>query len=234
MQKRYLSGEEIRKKYGCTPKEIFGGVKSGALTPITIDGTQRVIDMRIHATLRPFSDDTFDPEFKNHCTHTTFDLNNILGYIYKAKEVEAFLKELFPAYKQTLVMPDIEAVKPSSNLENKMKEARVKGGRASKKNMAILGAAKQYILLKSTRIKEPVITIAKSFNRAYNSSTPCEIKIDSNVYEIYCDGNKICSTCNTEKRNKYHDKSISLSTFAAKYIPEAKRELNSSKMNNME
>lgn len=92
MEKRFFSGEEIRAKWGITPQMLLNGIKSGQLTPYTTDGAQRVIDMEIHATLKPFSDGKSDTCTRQSAKPLKVNLNNILGFIYPGNEVEGFLE----------------------------------------------------------------------------------------------------------------------------------------------
>jgi hypothetical protein len=109
-----------------------------------------------------------------------------------------------------------------------IQEGRVKGGRAPKKNAAILEAVKQFIIEKRRRIEQKAATIANSFMREYDSSDPFEITVDSTKYDVYCDGKRIRSRSSTGEKGKYHDKSIKYSTLLGKYIPDAKNAVSSS------
>jgi len=104
------------------------------------------------------------------------------------------------------------------------RERRVKGGSVSSKNVAILEAVKEFIIEDRQRIGQTAATIARSFKRKYDSSTPIEVTVDSVKYEVYCDGKEVCSRSTTGEKAKYHDKSIAYSTFLARYISEAKSE----------
>jgi hypothetical protein len=110
-----------------------------------------------------------------------------------------------------------------------MQKARKKGGEAPKINAAILEAVKEFIMENQKRIGQPAATIARSFKRKYDSSQPLEITVDSIKYDVYCDGQKVFSSCPMGNINKYHAKSIAYSTFTVRYITEAKRMLESSK-----
>lgn len=118
---------------------------------------------------------------------------------------------------------------PYTSLDAKMQEARRRGGRASKLNMAILEAAKE--LISQNQKLQTASLIAKNFKK-YKSTQPYEITVDSMKYEIYCDGNKIYSSCANGNKGKYNDKSIAYSTFQSTYIPKAKREVDPLKGNN--
>lgn len=204
IKQRWYSGWDIIVM-GIQGFELLSACERGLLTAYNKDTGLEISNLQM---------------IKNYCT-----INDAKNFVYKADQVEAYFKQLAHENDQL----DGVLPQPNPNLESKMKEARVKGGRASKINRPIMEAAKHFISNRSTRIEESANTIATNFKRTHNSSYPSEIKIDSNMYEIYCDGNKVCSSCNTDKRNKYHDKSISFSTFSAKYIPEAKRDLKSLK-----
>jgi hypothetical protein len=109
-----------------------------------------------------------------------------------------------------------------------MQEGRAKGGRVPKKNAAILEAVKEFIIERPQRIEQKAGAIARSFKRDYESSQPSEITVDSIKYDVYCDGKKVWSRSATGEKGKYHDKSISYSTFVTRYIPEAKRAVSAS------
>jgi len=111
-------------------------------------------------------------------------------------------------------------------------EAMSKGGSAPKQNAAIMGAAKKFISANPKRIDESASVIAQAFWKNCKSSKPIDVTVDYVKYEVYSDGKKVYSSCVMGKKGKYHDKSISYSTFLAKYIPEAKREVKLPKSNN--
>lgn len=108
------------------------------------------------------------------------------------------------------------------DLEALEKARRVKGGTAKKENAAILEAAKKFILENPKLLDRHNTDIARNFKKTYKSSNPLVITADKMEYEIYCDGKKVCSTSATGITGKYHDKSISYTTFIARYISKAK------------
>lgn len=123
---------------------------------------------------------------------------------------------------------DIEATSHAPRIESITQEARSRGGSAPKKNIAIMKAVERFISENPKWIGESASSIAKSFQRKHKSEQPFEVTVDSMKYEIYCDGQKVCSSCEMGRKGKYHERSIAYSTFTAKYIPEAKKQIDSS------
>lgn len=109
---------------------------------------------------------------------------------------------------------------------------RKKGGNAPKMNSVILDAVKKFILTNPKRINEANFTIANTFQKTHKDRNPIEIKLDSVKYEVYCDGGKIISSCLSNRKDKYHEKSIAYSTFLGRYISKAKSEIKPSNSHN--
>ena len=214
IKQRWYSGWDIIVM-GIQGFELLSACEGGLLTAYNKDTGLEISNLQM---------------IKNYCT-----INDAKNFVYKADEVEAFLKQLTHETENDSAANDQlndVLLQPSLDLESKMKEARIRGGRASKINKPIMEAIKEFIRQKQS-IEEGAGTIARKFKNKYkDSDTSCTIKIDSGEYEIYCDGNKIVSSCSSSNRDKYHGKSIEYSTFLSRYIPEAKKELESSKNNN--
>lgn len=207
IKQRWYSGWDIIVM-GIQGFELLSACEGGLLTAYNKDTGLEISNLQM---------------IKNYCT-----IDDAKNFVYKAEQVEVYLKQLTHENDQ----PDDVLLQPNLNLESKMKEARIKGGRASKINKPIMEAIKEFIRQKQT-IKEGACIIARKFKNKYkDSDRSCTITIDSKEYEIYCDGNKIVSSCSSSNRDKYHGKSIEYSTFLSRYIPEAKKELESSKINN--
>ena len=123
---------------------------------------------------------------------------------------------------------ELTPIKPELSTDNEvnMQEARRKGGRAKKINEVILEAVKQYILAKPNRIKESSELIAGQFTRKLKDQQYTKVTVNSRDYEVCFENEKISTFCNKYKKDKYHDKSISYSTFLRYYISEAKKRIN--------
>ena len=144
-------------------------------------------------------------------------------------ELFPFLDECFFVIKEVEAIEELKKVKPlekeqgkgeaENNLEAKLQEGRKKGGRVPKRIEPILEAVRKYM---TDNPKHKTEQIVKGFKK-YTSSQPFELTVDSKKYEIYVDGKKVCCSSNKGNKDKYHDKSIQLTTFVKNYIYKAKK-----------
>jgi len=149
MKKIYLSGEQIIQEYGITSKQILDGINIGKLTPFTSDGAKRIIDLKIHATLRRFSDETFNPEFREpgNCKPVSIDIENILKFIYRGDEVEKYVLEIEKELK-TQHLPASEVDPPQKKKQR---------SRSSDLRDKAIIRAKEYIDQQKTKGSNPTL-----------------------------------------------------------------------------
>jgi len=112
------------------------------------------------------------------------------------------------------------------------RKPKAKGGRAPKKNFAILEAVQQFIS-ENPKLKT-ASTIGERFKKYCKQHTPCIVTVNSRKYEVFYAANNIYSydSGTPRRKGKYHDKSIAYTTFTARYISEAKKTLNPTKVTN--
>jgi hypothetical protein len=104
-----------------------------------------------------------------------------------------------------------------------------KGGEREKINMPILEVVKRFIKEKKDRIDTANTVIGKSFKRSFKEPPYPEIIVNSTQYGIGYERRKITCYCvrgkSTDKKDKYHNKSISYDVFVKTYIRRAKSEV---------
>lgn len=120
-----------------------------------------------------------------------------------------------------------DSIQSEENKTQLFREVGKRGGQKSKVNKPILEAARQY--LQDTTQKLPGKSnerIAKKFCNKYKENTPMVITIDNAKWEVFFQGEIICSRPwgrHDRAKSDNKEKSIMYMTFWKSYIPQAKK-----------
>ena len=81
-------------------------------------------------------------------------------------------------------------------------------------------------------IDESNAYIFSRFKSVIRKQQHIKVTVNSMPYEVSCEQKKIHCFCNTDARDKYHDKSTSYTTFQTKYVSLAKEEVKKERTDN--
>jgi len=149
---------------------------------------------------------------------------------------ELFAKQTLPAFLELLrrevpaAKAETEAhgpIQSDESIKQRLREVGKKGGKASKINKQILEAARLYLQDTTQKLSgKSNEGIAKKFCNKYKESTPMSITIDNNKWEVFCQGEIICSRPwgkHDRAKSNNKEKTITSMTFWKSYISKAKK-----------
>jgi hypothetical protein len=190
-----------------------------------------VISLAYDDLLKPFIPAGATKQFFKLCMNSTYESpeSRLSEWRYRKSDVEEFKlkhKDYLEGIRRDKANKLAESQKQCSPGSEHLRSIGKKGGEKPKKNRPILEAVIKYMMENPKMHGETNERIAKKFRNKYKENAPMSIIIDDTGWEVFSQGELICS-----RQARKHDrvksnndiKSIKYVTFWKSYISEAKK-----------